>query len=348
MTKEPEAPPEDTPEEPVRRRWLTTLVVALTLALIYAIALFLTGRGNTAPPAALPVAAPVTIAGGFRPQSIAFFDEAHGLISGSVSCVACAGHRGGVIASTSDGGDTWSVRFRGERPILGLARIGKTREIWATATTCNNDSFIDCQLFRLHSSDLGQTWQPDQPKNPYVVSPPGAPISCGQDHPFPISSSFATRSLGWMLCAMDPVSVSYQFKALFETTDHGRDWTPRAHFHAVTGGATTNSGGLPIDGFAGGISFLKNGTGWVWTVGPESSLSVSSDSGNRWKPVWRPSDSSDRQIVAASLVAENVGYVAVTSPSTGDWLLVTHDGGRSWEPAQAWPAPLDQLTQPPG
>jgi hypothetical protein len=336
----PETPgAEEATQEPVLGRWTAALTVVLIFGVVYAVALFLTAQGDTVPGLS-PAPVPAAVADGFHPLSVAFFDEMHGLISGTAPCAPCAGQRGGVIASTSDGGRTWSVRFRGGRPILGLTRTGMTNNVWATATSCDNESFIDCQLFRLHSSDLGQTWNPDRPKNPYVVSPPGARSSCNQDHPYPVSSSFATRSRAWMLCAMDPISSTYQFKGLFETTDAGRHWAQRAHFHPVTGGATTNLGDMPIDGFAGGISFMKSGTGWLWTLGPNSSLSGSTDSGNHWKALWRssdPSDPSGRQIVAASLTSQNIGYAVFSSHSTGDWLMVTHDGAQSWEPAQSWP-----------
>lgn len=349
MTQEHEVPPKDTPggpespgegsEQPAIRRWTSALVIAIILASVYLIALYLTGRGDTVPPPKSPTTAPAAVADGFRPLSITFLDERHGLISGSARCAACPGQRGGVIASTSDGGGTWSVRFRGERPIVGLTRIGQTSDVWATATTCDNESFIGCDLFRVHSSDLGQTWHPDKPKDPSWVSPPGNKRSCNPDHPYPVSSSFVTLSRGWMLCAERPTSGTYQFKGLFETTDAGRRWVQRAHFHAVTGGATTNRGNLPIDGFAGGISFLKDGMGWLWTVGPYSSLSASSDGGDDWRVVWRPSDTSGRQIVAASLTASETGLMVVRSPGPGYWLLVTHDAGRSWDIVQSWPAP---------
>jgi hypothetical protein len=338
MSKNQETPEE--PEETPRGRWLTALVVAIILASVYAIALFLTGQGDTVPPTTVQAAVRTAVADGFQPMSVAFFDEMHGLISGAAPCAACSEQLGGIIASTSDGGRTWSIRFRGERPILGLSHIGRTSEVWATATVCDNESYIDCQLFRLHSSDLGQTWQQDRPKNLFMVSPPATDAACNEDHPFPISSSFVTPSRGWILCAMDPVSNTYQFKGLFESSDAGESWVQRAHFHPSLGGAITSDfGGMPIDGFAGGVSFLKSGKGWLWTVGPHSSLSTTPDSGIRWVPLWRPSDGSDRQVVGASRTSEYIGYVLVSSPSTGYWLLVTHDGGMSWEPAQSWPAP---------
>lgn len=337
-------------DEDPRRRFLgmdeRSFVIGLTLLalVIVSLAVFITASLLTTEEEVLPSPPPIPnpVAPGFQPLSIVFADAQQGLVSGSVPCVRCASGRGGLIASTDDGGQTWTIRFSTDRPVLGLASIGGTDLVSATATDCRDPAFVDCVLGPLRSDDRGLTWERGSVRNHLWRSPPTAPVPCRHDHPYAVSSSFPKRDLGWVFCGYLATSASYQYKGLYQTRDGGRGtWRELPEFKP-RGAGVENPANMPVEGFASGIAFLRGGYGWMWTLNRYSTLSVTENQGMRWSRIWEaPDDESNTTALSASPVSDSVGYLLTWAEEDGSRLLLTRDGGASWAPIQRWPvAPI--------
>lgn len=319
---------------------LTIALIGAVVLLVWLVARILTALGDDVP-APADGARPNPVSPGFQPLSIWFEGPERGLISGSIPCEDCEDGHGGLIASTADGGATWTERFRADRPILGLARVGETGIVGATATHCRDAAFVGCDLGPLRSDDLGTTWERGPVRKHLWRSPPTPPVPCLPDHPYAVSSSFPTRKLGWVLCGYTATSASYQFKGLYQTRDGGRGrWRELPEFQP-RGQGVVNPSNMPVDGFAWGISFLRNGHGWMWTLNRYSTLSATRNEGMEWDRIWRVESGRDQSALSASLFAKGSGYLLIWDREDGSTLLLTRDGGRAWETAQRWPpAPL--------
>jgi len=331
-------------------RWFIIGLTLLALAIVI-LAVFITGSLLTTEEEVVPSPHPIPnpVAPGFQPLSIVFSNDQEGLVSGSVPCMRCPSGRGGLIASTEDGARTWTVRFSTDRPVLGLAAIGGTNLVSATATDCRDPAFVGCSLGPLRSEDRGLTWERGPVRNHLWRSPPTPPVPCRYDHPYAVSSSFPKRDTGWVFCGYLATSASYQYKGLYRTRDGGKGrWRELPEFKP-RGGGVENPANMPVAGFASGISFLRGGFGWMWTLNRYSTLSVTENGGMKWRRIWEaPDDDSDTTALSASPVSDSVGYLLTWAEDEGSRLLLTRDGGVSWGPIQLWPAAPIQFGLPSG
>jgi hypothetical protein len=320
---------------------LTVGAIAIVVLAVYITARLLADQGDEVP---VPKVPPNSVAPGFQPVSTTFFGPTTGLVSGWVPCQGCPGGMSGVIARTADGGRTWTVVRETERPVLSVARIDHEGLVWAGQTLCTSQAYLGCRIDYLRSLDGGLTWAPHSPPpNSAQVSPPPQPGPCQWDHPYPVSSSFPTKQRGWVLCSLKPTGMVEQYKGLYTTWNAGRGWTELPEFHPVTGGQTVNRGNMPVDGFPAGISFLNRGLGWMWTHGPDSSLSATHDGGKRWTRLWHSPDNGYVRVLSASLSSPDTGWV-LRRTTAGSELLklsVGDSGAADWEPASTWPPPVE-------
>ena len=255
----------------------------------------------------------------FEPQSLAFWDARHGLVQG----YEVGGRYRQAVWLTTDGGRTWRTVKRGPGPY------------WIAAVRGGSAGWIALPGALLHSGDRGRTWstfsRTRMRELSFATATDGWALSrsglmathdagvrwqalrqlCGPTFwTSPPRLVLATPSHGWLLCVSTP-GAGEQRKALYETRDGGRSWRRRL-------------GNVPVSGYAGGISFLPSGHGWL----PESrgSFYETRDGGTRWRPlpISRP------EVVeahAAELLDDRVGVALFFYARR---LAFTRDGGRRW------------------
>lgn len=327
MSQEPDRPTDaEEPNDPQASgtRWLPVALSVATLAVVilgvYLVVRLLVADAQQLPPEAST--SPTDALEGFEPSTIAFFGPDAGLVAGSIPCPACPGDRGGLIARTSDGGESWRVVRETDRPVRMLTRAGNGKQAWAAVTDCTSQAFVGCDITYLRSTDAGLTWVAHRPpRDSTLASPPLAPGPCLADHPYPVSSSFPTGGRGWVLCSLKPTGMVEQYKGLYATSDGGKTWLELPEFHPVTGGVVINQGNMPEDGFPAGVSFLANGRGWMWTHGPASSLSSTDNGGRRWKRLWHSPENGQVRLLSASLINGTGGWVLLRRDDAGSELL---------------------------
>jgi photosystem II stability/assembly factor-like uncharacterized protein len=262
----------------------------------------------------------------FEPQSVAFWDVRHGLVSGYRFP-----SRRWVVLLTSDGGRTWRTVRRGLGP-YGVA-----------AVRGGSDGWIAMPGALLHSGDRGRTWstfsrarivEPSfaSPRDGWafargrlVATHDGGVVwrplrqPCGRFvDPVP-RLSLVTPAHGWILCLSQP-GVGQQLKALYESRDGGRTWRLRAS--SLFG--RPRRGNLPTTGYGDAISFLDDGHGWLAeSRGP---FFETRNGGSYWRPL----PLSKPELVEAhdaELLSDRVGVALIFYSLR---LAVTYDAGRTW------------------
>ncbi|HJP65489.1 MAG TPA: hypothetical protein VKA30_04205, partial [Actinomycetota bacterium] len=351
----------------VARAGVATVVLAAFGAILWWAATTFTGEKPgpvpaTHPPSPRPsaTAPPSGEAKGFHPQSIAFFDPQDGLAGGTTPTNCGEGFPcGGAIERTTDSGKTWTVVFRGEQPVTGLSVFGD--EAWAVAGGCATSSL--CQNAILHSADGGVTWealgqdfvyslgfadqnlgwalstraQLETQNQPIARTVDGGaswqdiPSPCPADAPVPSSVDFAAPANGWVACVGDAATIQ-QGKAVFESTDGGVTWRPRAE--VLTG--ASRAGDLSISGHTPRLFFLPDGHGWLWL--DRDCLYATTDDGATWTQVGADICKPDLNFVANVQFFTDTDGIGLMQAADVQQLqlIASDDGGVSWSVVRTW------------
>jgi hypothetical protein len=299
-------------------------------------------------------------AGPLTPVAAAFSDLDHGILAGATGNGAGAG----VVATTSDGGRTWTKRLLASPPLFGVTFHGSL--VLATAA-CQPDAPPGCQTSLLRSTDGGLTWTAASDGldgvelasastawaiyNPTihaagVASSPDrgrtwqryrSPCLSGFPVFEPSGISFPTPTKGWLVCDGGGAMGS-SAKALFHTVNAGKTW--RTLFVQSLGAGGVSSGPANealLGGDFAGIDFLADGTGWLTTG---DGLFVTHDGGLSWRLVGFADGAGGLQIDAMNLLSATTGIVLVTNLTVSPaeiTLQETTDAGSSWVTVATWP-----------
>jgi photosystem II stability/assembly factor-like uncharacterized protein len=303
----------------------------------------------------------------FTPSVIAFFDSNHGLAGGAIGAGDAAS---GAIASTTDGGATWTIRDGVPSPVSELAIAAN--EAWALIPCAQNQAG-SCGTM-LHSADAGQTWDLFPTSGPVV---PGAgtmsfadastgwavgaapdpngttgglghdrllqtsdggrtwtagPIPCGPDWQDLVSVQFVDARHGWAVCTGAGSGTMAPTQVL-ETLDVGASWTTRSSASSF-GGPVRLVGGPP-SGPVVGAEFTKGGSGVVWQG--RSGTERSRDGGRTWTASG-PARAEEEFVSSMSFVSEKTGFAVYSSTEMQAIVLgATDDGGDHWRIVLSWP-----------
>jgi photosystem II stability/assembly factor-like uncharacterized protein len=292
------------------------------------------------------------------PTSIAFWDRSHGLASFVV--YGPTDRSEGFVSATSDGGRTWSIRWRGVA-VLHVAAIPGTDAAWAMIQprrACN-----PCSTLIMRTKNRGRTWKRvgiaplsipsfptprigfamrsrDTNAGPLIRTRDGgrtwrrvgAPCRKGWGgFAWSAAISFVSPSRGWLMCKGQPGAGS-QSKALYSTRDGGGSWKRllNAHFEP----ARIRLGGLQASGYVQGIAFERTGHGLLWSTRGDTLRT--SDGGRHWRPLSTTSPEV-REAYSGWLVDDRVGFLLLQDDKRADWeLLRTENRGRSWRLVRYW------------
>jgi photosystem II stability/assembly factor-like uncharacterized protein len=292
------------------------------------------------------------------PTSIAFWDRNHGLASFVV--YGPTDRSEGYVASTGDGGKTWSIRWRGVAA-LHVAVISGTDAAWAVIQPRRACS--PCSTLIMRTKDRGHTWtrvglaprsipsfpttrvgfamqSRDTNAGPLIRTTDGgrtwrrvgAPCRKGWGG-FASSAavSFVSPSRGWLMCKGRPGSRS-QSKALYSTRNGGRSWKRllNAHFEP----ARIRLGGLQASGHVEGMAFERTGHGLLWSTNGDTLRT--SDGGRHWRPLATTAPDV-REAYSGWLVDDRIGFLLLQDGAQEHWeLLRTGNGGRTWRVVRFW------------
>lgn len=302
-------------------------------------------RGAPTPPTPAP-------AGNVRPDSVAFWNAASGLLVATETTPAClAGFTicpGGLIERTTDGGRTWVVVDRVDVPLDAVAVTGSD-VAWVTTGNCGASSPSSCGSQLLVTTDAGQSWQPvTAGASVTSVSPLSATTAwavAGAQGAVPLGSSlvettdggqtwrqqadpctgfggaslrtvhFATASGGWAVCTTQPETV-VQGKDVVVTADGGRTWQLTATACPdIAGGQGPSVGMLACTGYMPDIDILADGYGWMWT--DRGGLEATTDAGIAWHWIAQTIVTDDsNSVLSASVVADGTGILLLGAPET--------------------------------
>jgi photosystem II stability/assembly factor-like uncharacterized protein len=290
------------------------------------------------------------------PTSIAFWDRDHGLASFVV--YGPTDRSEGYVSTTSDGGKTWTIRWRGTAAWeVGVVR--GTREAWAQINP--RRLCADCKGVTIRTRDRGRSWR-------RVGTPPSPPSFATRRVGFAMNSrqtnagtlmkttnggrtwrrvgapcrkgwggfawsaaiSFVSPNRGWILCKGQPAGGG-QSKALYVTTDGGASW--KRLFNAFFEPGRVRLGKLH-SGYAGGMSFTPGADGLLWSARGQTIRT--SDGGRHWRPTAATSPEV-REAYSGWQVNDRVGYLLLQDNDREDWeLLRTENGGRTWRLVRSW------------
>jgi photosystem II stability/assembly factor-like uncharacterized protein len=302
---------------------------------------------------------------GLWPTGAAFWDPEHGVIVGGLAdglrgCPRCRGE----IGVTSDGGRTWkrlSV-FPNVRPTQVVA--GPAGFAWMTAVNCPPCSLrlfrtsdgarlwhrsVGANLRSLSFADAGNGWAiPTRRTGPLRGPVIVRTINGGETWRTvkvgcpgridPTALSFPTPSRGWVVCAGQP-GAGYQEKAIVQTTDAGATWNVLAEVAPPGAHAVAPDGGLPVGGSPEGLSFLRNGQGWLY--GGRMNAVRTFDGGRTWHRTALGTPAGDVQPTSIGFLDARHGFALVHNGNLRTVrMLSTTDGGAHWTVVYAWPARL--------
>jgi photosystem II stability/assembly factor-like uncharacterized protein len=269
-------------------------------------------------------AAPAPPAG--HPAAIAFWDMRRGLFA-----------RGGAISLTTDGGRTFRVVLRTRR-VSGMQAFGRRGAIvdldngrafrsldrgrsWTPFRHRFDADFATAQVglgYRagrfefvkglVSTRDGGTSWQP-------LASP------CTRFTSFSAAVELVTPTLGWIVCVGQP-GAGQQRKAVFRTTDGGRNWHP-------------TTGQLSWSGYAWGAAFARDGFGLVWES--RGTLYVTRDGGARWTPKTTFALPELDFGGGGAAFSGGQGLVLLSRGNRSERLFATDNFGHSWQLVHRWP-----------
>jgi photosystem II stability/assembly factor-like uncharacterized protein len=288
---------------------------------------------------------------------MAFWDRNHGLAGFVV--YGPSDRSEGYIATTSDGGTNWSIRWRGTA-VWDVGIVRGSRGAWAQINP--RRLCADCKAVTLRTRDRGSTWR-------RVGTPPSSPSFTSRHVGFAMNSrqtnagdlmkttdggrtwhrvgtpcrkgwggfawsaaiSFVSPRRGWVLCKGQPAGGG-QSKALYLTTDGGSRWKRLLNAFFEPGRVRL---GTLHSGYARGISLTRKGHGLLWSSRGDTLRT--SDGGRHWRPTAATSPEV-REAYSGWQVNDHVGFLLLRDDDRDDWeLLRTVDGGRSWRLVHYWP-----------
>jgi photosystem II stability/assembly factor-like uncharacterized protein len=284
----------------------------------------------------------------FDPNTVAFWNEQHGLLGASVCRRRCSG----VLATTDDGGATW---HQTRRTIGGVIDVSVVGQSLGWATVCLHDK-RGCPTARLlRTSDGGRTWDVvgtrrisstsfsgDQVgwgvQGPSTVEFSGNPIRrtrtagvswskgsspCPEGAPVLQSVSAVTRQTAMAFCFGEG-GPGEEPKAVVLTRDGGQSWRPVAE--AGIDASAVGPHGLSTLGFPSGIAMLSDGTAWAWEL-QSRNIYMTDGPAAHWDAVSLPGSVSD--VFSADPLTPRYGYVLATTISRYV-LYRTSDAGNAW------------------
>jgi photosystem II stability/assembly factor-like uncharacterized protein len=133
------------------------------------------------------------------------------------------------------------------------------------------------------------------------------------------------------MCALG-AGAGNQLKRFLSTTDGGRSW----HVRSTALPLVPNVGrGLSISGYPRGVSFVADGSGWLWHA--RGALLATETGGRGWSDVGLTEPETVEALSAVRL-DKRQGFVLLQNGRKGGWELVrTRDGGRKWSTVRLWP-----------
>ena len=237
---------------------------------------------------------------------LVFGDGLHGYLVGSAQRQSDGTS---TVASTDDGGATWSVVAT--RPWLGaMVTASDASTIWAGGQQEAGGQFL--QPILDVSRDGGHTWQ--DAGLPGLAGDDEAQCGCYLAGP-PLFTDPANGYVTVISTAADGTSVTN----IDRTTDGGRSWTIEA-----TQPLATDSGVAVLDPLH-----------WLLLVGYPTAVFGTADGGASWQTVAPTGSPSDQFTWVAGLDAHRAGALrTVTGASTSfSALYLSADGGAAWHPA---------------
>lgn len=290
----------------------------------------------------------------YEPESVSFWNEQSGVTAGRIQC---PGQCTGVVALTKDGGKHWKNIYRGGFRIYNVHTAG-TSEIWGIVRHCGQTQI--CTQSIIHSNNQGRNWYTlhhvgtpmyldfsdrlngwviDRNTNGLRYTTDGgtnwhhASNPC-QGELFPMAVAAENKTSVRVLCTgqQDPTHPKMQAKAIYHSTNKGQDWTPITELTNLE-----RSRGLSSQGFASGMQFLPDGSGWLWETG--GTLLHTSDGGRHFTTVSTRKDHPAEKMVA-DFVDHQHGYILLRNNQTDRYeLAATKDGGHHLNIVQSWPYP---------
>jgi hypothetical protein len=241
-----------------------------------------------------------------------------------------------LAARTADGGRTWTetgpaaiAGLTGE-PIM-LQAVSASRAWLAAVVPAGRGRHVTVVF---GTANGGASWSRS------------APVRQGD----PKAIAFAGPVHGWLLEDLG-AAMNQDWIAVYRSADGGRRWSLIAHTLSGPLGGTSSSG-LPTDCEKTGVTFSSPGTGWI-AGGCAAGLEflVTHDAGAHWAPQRLPiraaACTQDGCVIAPPQFAGRTGFLTVWHPPAAAALLVSGDGGRSWQarrlPAGAGAYPLVTL-----
>lgn len=306
------------------------------------------------PPAATGQIAAQPWSGPFVPAAMAFSDLDHGVLVGATGSGAGAG----VVATTSDGGRSWTQRLLQSPPLSGVAARGG---LMLASVACRIDAPPGCRAALLRSTDGGLTWTAtggtglDGPRlvsggSAWAIDTTASAIASSGDggrtwqrrrSPCPTSPpafattaiSFPTASEGWLACDGGGAAGS-SGKALFRSSNGGATWQTVFNLALSAPGGANDA---LLGGDAAGIDFRADGTGWLWTG---AGLFATHNGGATWRLLGFDNGAGGLYLNGMQLHSDTSGVVLVTDVTTNPGrvtLQSTSDGGRTWTTIDTWP-----------
>jgi photosystem II stability/assembly factor-like uncharacterized protein len=247
------------------------------------------------------------------PNAIAFRDPSHGVLgTGWTSC----GNPGfgcrlqGTISLTTNGGQTWKVVLRTPQPVVWVGITGRVE--WARLYDGKS----------LRSADGGRTWRPAlPPPTPATPCPPAL-----SDFTHVVVTTPAGKE--WALCA-GTGGAGNMGKAVYRRTGGG--WKRVAY----TPFGERGYGGISAYGYPVGMAMADDGFGLIWEA--RGTAYVTRDGGSHWiglEQVARPEIDFGQ---SAAALPGGVGFILLAlGGGERRRLLVTRDGGHTWQTAHRW------------
>jgi photosystem II stability/assembly factor-like uncharacterized protein len=323
--------------------YMSALAVSLIIALVL-VSMRTGGFGQSAGLSGQPVRV--------LPRALALFDPQHLIVVGSSA--DNPGH--GAIATSKDGGLSWSSRNLDSPSLNGVAARGSTVIVTADCVTATGPdcvwrssdggaSFVSLpgvpRLVRPALADertgwmmtpqvrgQGTTlWDTYDAGNTWGQTTPECDLAAGINST--VSLSFPSVNEGWTAC-VGTYSDGLETRAIVRSSATG---STRETMAEVGGSAATGS--LPGEGELQGVSMRADGSGWLWTT---NQFWVTKDAGKTWTQVAASSGPQGGGQIVAAVAAGPAGGFAIVGSDSAAAMSVTHDDGASWSPVSSFPA----------